>query len=100
VIYHHGKSASGGHYTIDLLRQDHSEWLRIDDTQIEVVAEFDVELTSPPKISHDRTAYLLFYQRIPDNPTPSGSQVPSRQQHAQRRAPPLSQAQKGKASKA
>jgi len=102
VIYHHGKFASGGHYTIDLLRQDHSEWLRIDDTQIDVVAESEVVLTSPSTITdQDKTAYLLFYQRIPDKPTPLGSHVPPRQQRGpQRRMSAAPQAQKGKAPKA
>ncbi|WFD34575.1 ubiquitinyl hydrolase 1 [Malassezia cuniculi] len=34
VVYHHGNLASGGHYTVDLLRQDNSGWLHIDDTQV------------------------------------------------------------------
>ncbi|KAG8882910.1 dolichyl-P-Man:Man(5)GlcNAc(2)-PP-dolichol alpha-1,3-mannosyltransferase [Tulasnella sp. 331] len=42
VIYHHGKHATGGHYTVDVLRQDHSEWLRIDDTHIEPIPENQV----------------------------------------------------------
>jgi len=102
VIYHHGKFASGGHYTIDLLRQDHSEWLRIDDTQIDVVAESDVVLMSPSTITDkDRTAYLLFYQRIPDEPLPPHFHVPPRQQRPpQRRTPAAPQAQKGKTRKA
>lgn len=32
VIYHHGKNASGGHYTADVRRQDGCEWMRLDDT--------------------------------------------------------------------
>lgn len=44
VVYHHGKNASGGHYTVDVRRQDGQEWIRLDDTVIrrvrsEVVAE-------------------------------------------------------------
>ncbi|PVI00671.1 UCH-domain-containing protein [Periconia macrospinosa] len=34
VVYHHGKNASGGHYTVDLRRQDGREWVRMDDTVI------------------------------------------------------------------
>lgn len=67
VIYHHGKYANGGHYTIDILRQDHSEWIRIDDTQIESITEADVAVLSPDKgQDKDKVAYLLFYQRIDD----------------------------------
>ncbi|CUA68446.1 ubiquitin carboxyl-terminal hydrolase 10 [Rhizoctonia solani] len=66
AVYHHGKHATGGHYTIDVLRQDHSEWVRIDDTHIEPVTEKDV--TAHEKHAKlDKTAYLLFYRREPDN---------------------------------
>lgn len=34
VVYHHGKNASGGHYTVDLRRQEGREWIRMDDTVI------------------------------------------------------------------
>jgi len=34
VIYHHGKNAGGGHYTVDVRRQDGREWVRLDDTTI------------------------------------------------------------------
>jgi ubiquitin carboxyl-terminal hydrolase 10 len=42
VIYHHGKHASGGHYTVDVLRQDGREWIRLDDTKISRVRNEDV----------------------------------------------------------
>jgi ubiquitin carboxyl-terminal hydrolase 10 len=42
VVYHHGKSAAGGHYTVDVLRQDSSEWVRMDDTIIRRVRPQDV----------------------------------------------------------
>ncbi|KAL2261828.1 hypothetical protein VTK26DRAFT_3212 [Humicola hyalothermophila] len=42
VVYHHGKNASGGHYTVDVRRQDGREWIRIDDTVIRRVRDKDV----------------------------------------------------------
>jgi ubiquitin carboxyl-terminal hydrolase 10 len=42
VVYHHGKSAAGGHYTVDVLRQDGREWVRMDDTYIRRVRPGDV----------------------------------------------------------
>ncbi|KAI9743983.1 MAG: hypothetical protein M1818_002717 [Claussenomyces sp. TS43310] len=42
VVYHHGKNASGGHYTVDVRRQDGREWIRLDDTVIRRVRSKDV----------------------------------------------------------
>lgn len=42
VVYHHGKNASGGHYTVDVRRQDGFEWIRIDDTVIRRIRSEDV----------------------------------------------------------
>lgn len=42
VVYHHGKSAAGGHYTVDILRQDEREWVRVDDTVIRRIRAEDV----------------------------------------------------------
>jgi ubiquitin carboxyl-terminal hydrolase 10 len=42
VVYHHGKNASGGHYTVDLRRQDGREWIRMDDTVIRRIRTEDV----------------------------------------------------------
>jgi len=42
VIYHHGKNASGGHYTVDARRQDGRQWIRLDDTVIRRVRSDDV----------------------------------------------------------
>lgn len=42
VVYHHGKSAAGGHYTVDVLRQDSREWIRMDDTIIRRIRGEDV----------------------------------------------------------
>lgn len=42
VIYHHGKHANGGHYTVDIRRQDGREWIRVDDTVIRRIRREDV----------------------------------------------------------
>lgn len=42
VVYHHGKSAAGGHYTVDILRQDEREWVRVDDTNVRRIRPEDV----------------------------------------------------------
>ncbi len=42
VVYHHGKNASGGHYTVDVRRQEGREWIRMDDTIIRRVRSEEV----------------------------------------------------------
>ena len=42
VVYHHGKNASGGHYTVDVRRQEGREWIRLDDTVIKRIRSQDV----------------------------------------------------------
>jgi ubiquitin carboxyl-terminal hydrolase 10 len=42
VVYHHGKNASGGHYTVDVRRQEGREWIRLDDTIIRRIRSTDV----------------------------------------------------------
>lgn len=42
VVYHHGKTATGGHYTVDVRRQDGREWIRMDDTIIRRIRSEDV----------------------------------------------------------
>jgi ubiquitin carboxyl-terminal hydrolase 10 len=42
VVYHHGKNANDGHYTVDVRRQDGQDWLRIDDTVLHRVNSEDV----------------------------------------------------------
>lgn len=42
VIYHHGKNATSGHYTVDVRRQEGREWIRIDDTVIRRLRSEDV----------------------------------------------------------
>lgn len=64
VVYHHGRQAGGGHYTADVrksFKQD-DPWMRINDINIGKVS-----LDQVLKDKHsDRTAYLLFYQRVKD----------------------------------
>ncbi len=42
VVYHHGQNASGGHYTVDVRRQEGREWIRMDDTIIRRVRSEEV----------------------------------------------------------
>ena len=42
VVYHHGKNAGVGHYTVDVRRQDGREWIRMDDTVIRRVRSEEV----------------------------------------------------------
>ncbi|CCJ30186.1 unnamed protein product [Pneumocystis jirovecii] len=60
VVYHHGMSASGGHYTVDL-RQDTQSWIRVDDTHISYILPEHV-IPSSSELPN-RFAYLLFYLR-------------------------------------
>ncbi|KAI9264091.1 hypothetical protein BDA99DRAFT_48152 [Phascolomyces articulosus] len=67
VVYHHGVSAGGGHYTCEIRRQN-GMWLHINDTNITPVSERDVlmaeENTRTSETIHaDQTAYILFYMR-------------------------------------
>lgn len=70
VLYHHGLSATGGHYTLDVLHPNRDNassakpragWMRIDD---EFVSDVRYEDVFGGLDRDDRCAYLLFYQRI------------------------------------
>ncbi|SPO35435.1 related to Ubiquitin carboxyl-terminal hydrolase 10 [Pseudozyma flocculosa] len=65
VVYHHGRYASGGHYTVDVLRQDSRSWLHIDDTTFSTIpTEHVVRMAGKnAPVGHDGLAYLLFYKR-------------------------------------
>ncbi|XP_059552623.1 ubiquitin carboxyl-terminal hydrolase 10-like isoform X1 [Myotis daubentonii] len=59
VVYHHGSSATGGHYTTDVFQIGLNGWLRIDDQLVKVINQYQVV-----KPAADRTAYLLYYRRV------------------------------------
>lgn len=61
VVYHHGKNATTGHYTVDVRRQDGREWIRLDDTVIrrirsEEVAEAGAEEDAAKEARKEGTA--------------------------------------------
>ncbi|XP_061884018.1 ubiquitin carboxyl-terminal hydrolase 10 isoform X2 [Entelurus aequoreus] len=59
VVYHHGNSATGGHYTTDVFHIGLNGWLRIDDQAVKVINPYMVV-----KQTAERTAYLLYYRRF------------------------------------
>ncbi|XP_042527375.1 ubiquitin carboxyl-terminal hydrolase 10 [Dipodomys spectabilis] len=59
VVYHHGNSATGGHYTTDVFQIGLNGWLRIDDQMVKVINQYQVV-----KPTAERTAYLLYYRRV------------------------------------
>lgn len=73
MVYHHGVSAGGGHYTIDVLHPNRypgtnptakprEGWVRIDD---ELVSDVRVEdVFGGYEKDDSRCAYLLCYQRV------------------------------------
>ncbi|CUM65553.1 uncharacterized protein PRCAT00003199001 [Priceomyces carsonii] len=73
VVYHHGSSAEGGHYTCDVLRSSNfreddgsesgkqEEWIRIDDTSISTIGEDDA--LDGGSEENTKNAYILFYQK-------------------------------------
>ncbi|PCH37812.1 cysteine proteinase [Wolfiporia cocos MD-104 SS10] len=75
VLYHHGQSASGGHYTIDVLHPNRdlndkprAAWIRIDDELVSDIRPDDVFNTTE---RDDRCAYLLFYRRVSSGRPPT-----------------------------
>lgn len=92
VVYHHGKSATGGHYTV-AVRQHAGEnsWIHIDDTHITPISPNEVAVSVSSNSSssqfptysnigsygnsnyrnsayEDKGAYLLFYNLMPTSP--------------------------------
>ena len=68
VLYHHGKSAGSGHYTIDVLHQNGGSgngevWLHIDDEAVSAVRKEDVFVRGKNERVDNRCIYMLFYYR-------------------------------------
>ena len=69
VLYHHGESASGGHYTVDVLHSNGDGdtakiWLHIDDESVSPVRYEDVFAEhGTDRVADKWCAYLLFYCR-------------------------------------
>ena len=70
-MYHHGTSASGGHYTVSVARQDAAGWIHFDDetyapvsSDTVIVSRNEAEDARAGLIGgREKCAYLLFYQR-------------------------------------
>ncbi|XP_061189875.1 ubiquitin carboxyl-terminal hydrolase 10-like [Saccostrea echinata] len=59
VVYHHGKKATGGHYTTAVFHPAINNWIMIDDSLVKHVSVGSVLKTVP-----GRVPYLLYYRRI------------------------------------
>ena len=69
VLYHHGHSAAGGHYTLDVLHASREKggeaWMRIDDEVVRGVGPQEVfGAEEDAGEGEGRCAYLLFYRRV------------------------------------
>ncbi|SCU99759.1 LANO_0F03510g1_1 [Lachancea nothofagi CBS 11611] len=63
VVYHHGLSPSGGHYTCDVFQEALSKWYRIDDVNVQEIDKEEV-LKGGEEGKDPRTAYILIYQKL------------------------------------
>ncbi|KAK2083157.1 Ubiquitin carboxyl-terminal hydrolase 10 [Saguinus oedipus] len=59
VVYHHGNSATGGHYTTDFFQIGLNGWLSIDDQTVKAINQYQVV-----RPTAERTACLLYYCRV------------------------------------
>ncbi|EJD53217.1 cysteine proteinase [Auricularia subglabra TFB-10046 SS5] len=65
VVYHHGQSATGGHYTLDVLHPAPGHvgtpWVRLDD---DIISRVRTEDVFGHDGADDKSAYLLFYRPV------------------------------------
>lgn len=59
VVYHHGKNATGGHYTTNVFHPGINGWVNIDDNHVKTVSVGGVLKYIPPRVP-----YLLYYRRL------------------------------------
>lgn len=59
VVYHHGKKATGGHYTTAVFHPAINGWVNYDDSNVKVVP-----VTNVLQFSGLRVPYLLYYRRV------------------------------------
>jgi ubiquitin carboxyl-terminal hydrolase 10 len=74
VLYHHGLTASGGHYTLDVLHPNRDNiiqpakpreaWVRIDDELASDLRPEEVFGEETARGDGGRCAYLLFYRQV------------------------------------
>ena len=64
VIYHHGVSPSGGHYTCDVYDKGLNKWFRIDDVNVEEIKNREDVLAGNDNSAESRTAYILLYEKV------------------------------------
>ena len=59
VVYHHGKTSTGGHYTTSMFHPGINGWVHSDDSTVKTVLVRDVLRYVP-----QRVPYLLYYRRL------------------------------------
>ena len=60
VVYHHGKAATGGHYTTDIYHIGVNGWIQFDDSTVRKLPQGRDETF---KHVPNRVPYLLYYRR-------------------------------------
>lgn len=78
VVYHHGTSASGGHYTVDVLRQDTKSWMRMDDTVIRRVSAQDVVVDLKDVARNNEDDHANGWEEVNGNGEVSGTPKPQK----------------------
>ncbi|KAL3859381.1 hypothetical protein ACJMK2_009604 [Sinanodonta woodiana] len=59
VVYHHGKTVTGGHYTTSVFHPAVNSWINLDDSTVRTVPVAQVLKYVPPRVP-----YLLYYRRV------------------------------------